>query len=110
MDLPANAVASILREQHQWDTNRLCNDEDEDADDDNENETGSEDHHHLILYECEATATVATLLTLVPKSLLLKLHSCTTHFPALQAQFLQLVKNIYIYIQFFQNHCNIFSD
>ena len=52
----------------------------EDADDDDENETGSEDHPLLILYDCEATglsvySNQTTLLTLVPKSLLLELHS-----------------------------------
>ena len=53
--------------------------------------------------------TVTTLLTLVPKSLLLQLHSCTTHFLALfeYQQFLQLEENIYIIVIY--NYFNVIA-
>ena len=68
------------------------------ADDDDENETWSEDHPLLILYDCEATGFSVYsdhIADIGPKSLLLQLHSCSTHFPALfehHEQFVLLVK------------------
>ena len=53
--------------------------------------------------------TVTTLLTLVPKSLLLQLHSCTTHFPAFRTPTIPGAgKNIYIIVIIY-NYFNVIA-